>query len=247
MSYQFKITKQLSSYEITIDLLKQIEKYLLKNIPEIVKINPEETETSFVISIIDGSKEANFKSIEDYDSNLFSDSTKRVVIHSNWCDTKCNIKLLDIKISFDRNKPLKSYITIEYEGNNSEEIAVAIYHGIKKIMDFNKTPDYYFYNKLFDMLVIIGTLLGVIILKLILRWTLIYMSIFYLIIIIELIIFFSFYAFLKNKFLFYTTFDSNRNRTKKKFQWLIITGLTAYIISAVPIISIIAGKIHVLL
>jgi hypothetical protein len=77
---EFGLEKELSSYEVTLDLLTRIETYLFTKVPGLTNIDPSEIKSSYSIQIADDFGTEKFGSIKEYSGLLFGDYTNEIMI-----------------------------------------------------------------------------------------------------------------------------------------------------------------------
>jgi len=135
----FVFEQNLSSYEITLNALKDIEKYLLEDLPKILKIKRSDIADKISISIQESVGEESINKMSDYRLHKFPDDTKRISIelytHSP--------KLIRISITFSLEKD-STNIRITLDGEKAREFSLAINQGMIRVLDCYKTNNYLF-------------------------------------------------------------------------------------------------------
>jgi len=78
------VSRRLTSYEVTLDLLKSIETYLLQKIPTILDLDSDTLKQGYSVSVTDDVGTERFASLKDFGLTLFRDYTESVEM-SIWC------------------------------------------------------------------------------------------------------------------------------------------------------------------
>ena len=220
----FRLEKKLTSYEVSSDLLTDIERYLFEKVPEITKRDSNEIKEDYSVEITDNLGTERLKSISEYPSSSFQDSTNEIMLSLKSFGQKQ--KYLGVRIRFNRDK-LFSHIAVEYDGTNAREITISIFAGIKRIMDPYKTNNRFYHPPgLLDMalfLIMIQSLLTIIF------WceNLIYTQ---RIAALSIIIILILYWGIGKKIHPYTVFDSRKSRNYKKWSNWLFYGILGFII-----------------
>jgi len=137
---EFGLEKELSSYEVTLDLITRIETYLFTKVPGLTNIDQNEIESSYSIRIADDLGTEKFGSIKEYSGLLFGDYTNEIMI-----DISCyHQKSFTFTLNFNKQGHL-SRVSIKFKDDNAREISISIFEGIKKILDLNKTNNRFFH------------------------------------------------------------------------------------------------------
>lgn len=137
---EFRLEKKITSCLVTKNFIEEIENYLLNQLPEIVGIPREKIIEEYHLLIKDKSGTEIIRSISDFGSSLFHDTTNSVRISLSIFRPK----KLYIDLSFSTDGYGKK-IEIKYSASNPREIVIGIYESIKKIIDSKKNV-----NKIFN-------------------------------------------------------------------------------------------------
>lgn len=218
----FTLDRSLYSYEITRDLLKNIEDYLLKKVPAITNIDFAKSKAEYLIEIIDDSGTEELECIDQYYSQLFSDTAREISLNLEVYIKK----ILIITIRFSKDKSF-SKVNIRYKGENAREIALAIYEGIKRIINFNKTNNIFFHPPYFlDPLLTLACMASLFFAIISFDKSLYFRGIIFLSVFAILII----YMTVGKRIHPYTMFDSTRSRNYKKWSNWFWSGILTFIV-----------------
>lgn len=126
----FKLEKKIDSCLVTKNLLKQIEDYLLNELPKKADIPKEKFYEEYKLIVRDKIGEETLSNISEYKISLFSDSTNYVGHHLSIYRPIH----LEVVIHFNKYKEFAK-IEISYESDNPREDAIGIYDSIKRIIE----------------------------------------------------------------------------------------------------------------
>ena len=138
---EFNIRKELPSIKVDIDLIKQLEKYILSDVPEILGIDPDQVYKNYSLEIIDSLGSGQFNRISEFPLSILQDGTDKI---------KFGFKLFDkayysVNISFSKSNN-SSKLDISLKTNNPREKAQGIYNGIFDRINPHKTYNYIFHT-----------------------------------------------------------------------------------------------------
>ena len=220
---EFGLEKELSFYEVTLDLITRIETYLFTKVPGLTNIDPNEIKSSYSIQIADDFGTEKFGSIKEYSGLLFGDHTNEIMI-----DISCYLqKFFRFTLNFNKGGYL-SRVTIKFEDDNAREITISIFEGIKKILDLNRTNNRYFHPSAY----IEGALSTVAFLSVWLMLGLFAARLYYWgLVVLPFSLFLVLYLNMGKKIYPYIAFDSNKYRNNKKWSNLFLYTLVVIIIS----------------
>lgn len=153
---KIRITENLTSYEVTIDLIKSVEEYFQSDIPRLLNISPETIKSEYLITVKDNFGAEEFHKMDDYKQKLFYDDTSEIQISLKH-DAPRYFKLV---LVFNEEKT-KCNINIECEADNAREITNSIKEGIKRQLELNKTTNRFLYlpGGIVGILILIGFML----------------------------------------------------------------------------------------
>lgn len=93
----FNIRKDLPSIRIDKELISQLEKYILEDIPEIIDVDKQLFKDKYSILIIDTLGSGSFNTISEFPLSSFQDGTKKIKMGFGMYDkSSCSVD-----ISFD--------------------------------------------------------------------------------------------------------------------------------------------------
>lgn len=138
---EFNIRKDLPSIKVDIELIEQLESYILTDIPAILGIKQSKIIDEFSIEIVDSLGTGVFNSISEFPMTLFQDGTQEVSFgFSIYEEPYCRVK-----ISFDKDS-YSSKIDISLKTTNPREKAQGIYNGIMDRINQHKTYNFIFHK-----------------------------------------------------------------------------------------------------
>ena len=141
----FKLEKKIDSCLVTKNLLKQIEDYLLNELPKKTDIPKEKFFENYELIVRDKIGEEILLNISEYKISLFSDSTNYIGHHLSIYRPIH----LEVVIHFNKYKEFAK-IEISYESDNPREDAIGIYDSIKRIIESQRNHNNIFHiNSLF--------------------------------------------------------------------------------------------------
>ncbi len=212
----FRFTKDLTSYEIDIALIKRIEEYLSSYAAKILKVEPSEIEKNYQIKLTDSFGTETFSKIGLYKHLIFPNDISEIQINLQYEKPR----YLNFVIAFN-NEWKSCRVAIELESETPREDIVTIWNGIETILNFHKTNNNLFYGK--NSLSIFAAFAGIIlpIAALVFastsspRRTTLCLSAFFFI-----ITWYTLGAMAHP----YTTFDTQKNKTKKIWsRWFVLS------------------------
>jgi hypothetical protein len=222
---KIRITERLTSYEVTVDLLKKIEDYLHSDIPQLLNISPEQVDSEYSVTFVDNFGTEVFKSIEDYKQAKFYNDTALIQIAINHKAPG----LFKLLLTFSKDWTACN-MSIECESEHAREIANSIKDGVKRKLDINKTTNHIFYPSGFItfllILASIGLLISALIFALIESPRIAWFLVFIFVIILSC-------ATLGHYSHPYTTFDSQQSGERKKWGFWFKAGLAGFLLFAV--------------
>lgn len=217
---KFNIRKDLPSIKIDKELISQLEKYILEEIPEISGIDKSIIQNKYSIEIVDMLGTSVFKSIAEFPLNSFQDGTKKIQLgFSIYEKTYSNVD-----ISFSTN-PFGSQINISIESNNPREKAQGIYNGLMEYVNQNKTYNHYFHKFYIVLLGGIGIGLLCFVTILFLKKSFFYATLF-----LSASIIITTYSYYFPILKPYSEFSTNRQKRYNKFFSFIVWGVISYLI-----------------
>jgi hypothetical protein len=220
---EFGLEKELSSYEVTVDLITRIETYLFTKVPGLTNIDPNEIKSSYSIQIADDFGTEKFGSIKEYSGLLFGDYTNEIMIHSS----SYLQKSFTFTLKFNKEGYL-SHITIKFKDDNAREITISIFEGIKRILDLNRTNNRFFHPSAY----IEGALSAVAFMSVWIMLGLFAARLYYWgLVVLPFSLFLVLYLNMGKKIYPYVAFDSNKYRNNKKWSNLFLYTLVVIIIS----------------
>lgn len=230
----FQMEKGLTSYEIDCGLAKRIENYLFENVSGIAGVDIDDVKKGYSVEITDDLGIEELEGIDGYSSPLFPNYTKRILFELS----RYEIKNLSVRICFDISK-ISSKISVSYTGENAKEIVIAIYQGIIRVIDSNKTRNKFYHlgaieTIIFTTISLVFAFAIVSFLKLLYTWGIMLSCIFVIYIL---------YLTIGRKIHPYTVFDSARSRNYKKWSDWFLAGILGFIIFDV-VLAIILKKLY---
>ena len=220
----FRLEKKLTSYEVSSDFLTDIERYLFEKVPEITKRDSNEIKEKYSLEITDNLGTERLKSISEYPSSSFQDSTNEITLSLQSFGQKQ--KYLGVRIRFNRDR-LFSDIAVEYDGTNAREITISIFEGIKRIMDPYKTNNRFYHPQDYLDLALFTTMMLSLVITISLFEKLIYTQ---RIMALSITIILILYLSIGKKIHPYTIFDSRKSRNYKKWSNWFLYGILGFII-----------------
>lgn len=144
---EFNIRKDLPSAKVDIELLEQLENYILSDIPGIIGIEKEKIAENYSLEIVDSLGTGQYNRISEFPLSILQDGTEKI---------KFGFKLyhqayFSINISFSRSK-YSSELDISLKTDNPREKAQGIYNGILDRINPHKTYNYIFHTILIGVL-----------------------------------------------------------------------------------------------
>ena len=140
---RYKLTKKLPSIDVDIALLKDIETYLLSNLPKLFDIDKIKVREKYYTEIIEANGEHSLGLIEQYDGNLFPDATTRITVGLRIYNYETNLDI-NISLTFDRDE-LFSAIKIDLFDLNPKEKANGILTKLESLINEKKNLNYLFH------------------------------------------------------------------------------------------------------
>lgn len=138
---EFNIRKDLPSIKVDKELVNQLEKYIISDIPEIIGIDKQTILDKYSIEIVDSLGSGKFNSISEFPLSLFQDGTKEI----NFGFSVYNQSFCSVKISFSVEQ-YSSKIDISLKTTNPREKAQGIYNGILEHINQHKTYNFIFHK-----------------------------------------------------------------------------------------------------
>jgi hypothetical protein len=121
---RFKLAKKIPTVDVDVALLKNIENYILSNIPKMFEVEETEISNKYYTRIKETNGELSLGLIEQYDNTMFPDSTTRITVGVRTNNYKSKFDI-DISVTFDK-EALFSDIQIDLFDLNPKEKAVGI-------------------------------------------------------------------------------------------------------------------------
>lgn len=84
---EFRLREKLGSYEITVDLIQRIERFIFEELPDLLKLKASEIKKNYKLEITEKIGTEKIKSITNYRDPEFPDDTREILI-STETDTK---------------------------------------------------------------------------------------------------------------------------------------------------------------
>lgn len=138
---EFSLRKDIPSVKVSKELIEQLEKYILKDVSEIIGIDSQLLKDNYTIEISDKLGSETFKSISDYSLNRFQDGTENIKFGFSLYNP-LNFRL---KLSFDAYKS-SSKIDLSIKSIKPREKVNGIYNGILDRLKIHKTYNRHFHN-----------------------------------------------------------------------------------------------------
>jgi hypothetical protein len=138
---EFSIRKKLPSANISKELIQQLEKYLLKDIPTILQIDSAIIKEKYIIEITDELGTETLKSIYDYSLNKFHDGTKEITLGFQIFNPE-ELRIF-IYLSVD---DFASKLVLSFKSPKPREKANGIYNGILDHLKTHTNYNYLFHN-----------------------------------------------------------------------------------------------------
>ncbi|MBS1666468.1 MAG: hypothetical protein JST58_03745 [Bacteroidetes bacterium] len=153
---RYSLTKKIPTVDVDVPLLKNIESYILSNIPQMFEIDELELSSKYYTRIKDTNGELSLGLIEQYDNTMFPDSTTRITVGVRTTNYKSKVDI-DISVTFDKDA-LFSVIQIDLFDLNPKEKAVGILTKLENIINEAKNLNFLFHPPLLIniLLVVIG-------------------------------------------------------------------------------------------
>ncbi len=136
----FRFTKELTSHDVNIDLIKRIEDYLFNDIPKILNASSEEIKKNYTVKHTDDFGVETFSKISDYKNHIFQNDLDEIQLQLRHKSPK----YLNLSLSFN-SEWKKCKLAIEVEAENPRELTVSILSGIERILNVNKNYHHLFY------------------------------------------------------------------------------------------------------
>jgi len=218
----YSLIKQIESCHVTKELIEQIEDYLFKQLPTVVKFSTNNIRKNYALSIRDNMGKDVVSSISKYGVSIFSDTTDLIFL-------EVRIKRprkLTLSINFAKNKEY-SEIRITHKHEEPRTIVLGIYEAIKRIIKQQANKNRIF-NPSEPISVFYGVLIGLIVGVIIFLFTikLFNFGIFGIIIFLFLV-----YFSILGKFLYpYISFELNRYLRIKNWSSWFFWGFLSFII-----------------
>jgi hypothetical protein len=172
MSKIRKIQK-LPSCEINLNLLKELEGYIIKDLPMVITQNIDYIETNYSLSIVDDFGDEEINSIEKYIGSKFPDSIIKIKLYARLRASRNNIKNiymenkgiddlssedydkidliekaipeLTITINLKIDRFFSDDLEINLNGEQARARVIAIYDAIIRIFDLYKNNNYLYH------------------------------------------------------------------------------------------------------
>lgn len=150
---RYKLTKKLPTIDVDIALLKDVETYLITNLPKLFDIDEKEIREKYYTQIKEASGEHSLGLIEQYDGNLFPDSTTRITVGLRIHDYKTNLDI-SISVTFDKDE-LFSEINIDLFDLNPKEKANGILTKLDSLINERKNLNFIFHPPMFIKVILV--------------------------------------------------------------------------------------------
>jgi hypothetical protein len=139
---EFELRKPIGSCHVSLQLLQQLEDYLLREALRHIKgrASPrDEVPRRLTVSLVDNLGTEELDSIRDYHPSLLPDSTSTITL-----------RILDYPVSFHvsitfHREPRSSAIYIKTTGDGAREVALSLFEGIRRLIDPHTTLNYVFH------------------------------------------------------------------------------------------------------
>lgn len=138
---EFSIRKKAPSAKISKELIEQLEKYLLVDVPEIIQIDSTIIKEKYTLEITDELGTETLKSICDYPLNKFHDGTKE--INLGFQIFKPEELRIYVYLSVE---DFASKVVLSSKSKKPREKANGIYNGILDHLKTHKNYNYLFHN-----------------------------------------------------------------------------------------------------
>ena len=142
----FQLEKKISSCEVSKDLLRQLEDYLISQGEQITGLDQGKVLEDYSISISENLGVEEFSTIRDYIPSIFSDTTTDIYIKLRIYRSHTN-KPLSITLAFRKER--SSRITIEHTGDNARETVVGLFDGIMRLINPHENTNWIFHPPAF--------------------------------------------------------------------------------------------------
>ncbi len=218
---KFRFTKDLTSYEVGIDLIKNIEEYLCSEAPKILGLDSDIIKSGYQIKLSDNFGTETISSIDLYKHPIFPNDISEVQINLQIIKPK----YLNLLLSFDEGWK-RCRVAIELESERPRDSVVNLWAGLEKILSFKKTNHQLFYGK--HNMSLLAVLVAVVLLVAIAMY--IDNSPRRLNISLILFFFIIFWYTIGASLHPYTNFDTQKNRSKKALSKWFFTGIAGAIV-----------------
>lgn len=152
---RYKLKKKLPTIDVDIALLKDIETYLLLNLPKLFEIDESKIREKYYTEIKEANGEHSLGLIEQFDGNLFPDTTTRVSVGFRTFNLDTDLHI-NICITFDIDE-LFSCISIDLFDSNPKEKANGILAKLDSLINERRNLNFIFHPPML-MNIILGTI-----------------------------------------------------------------------------------------
>lgn len=143
----FALEKKLGSLAVTKDLLKQVEDYVLRQVPIATGLPLEKLQTSIKWSITDSFGTETLNSFTEYAPALFPNSTSEIAfnLHVYHPAKEAKVTLTIVKVLLSDREWSANAISINFEGANAREGVVGVYEGLNRLIEPFRTRNWIYH------------------------------------------------------------------------------------------------------
>jgi hypothetical protein len=134
----FSLEQKIPSCNVSKDFIKQIEEYLLKEVPELVQLPPDSFKDKYYVSLGDKYGTETLTSISEYRPATFADSIEYLTLSTGAATP------LEVKIRFT-TEPRRSRIEISYQAPQAREVVMGVYEGLRKLLEPHRNMHFFFH------------------------------------------------------------------------------------------------------
>ncbi len=228
---KYTVIERLPSLDVDKALLKSIENYFFKNIPNL--IDTPGIKGGYLLRIVDVDNELTLDSIDAYELDLLPSGTTQIRVNFRSYNRENNTSS-EIQIRFGKER-FSSKVELEITCPNPKEVATAILTSLREIFDQKINYNWLFQPTLKTFPIMLALMLGMAYLSRYvfrgnIKWDVIGM-IFNLLIVS--------YLFLFTKWKPYVSFDSRVQRNYDKWAGVFLWGIPPFILFGVALPKII--------
>jgi hypothetical protein len=138
---KYSVKERLPTLGVDKALLKSIENYFFKNIPNLIDKPKNRIKKGYTIRIVDVDNELTLDSIDSYEHDLLPIGTREIRVNFRSHNIENNISA-DVQIRFAKER-FSSKVELEITCPNPKEVATGILKNLREIFDPKKTTTGY--------------------------------------------------------------------------------------------------------